>query len=54
MKQPAPNRVQTTVRLPADLLEAVDKAADREDISRTAFVVRALRRATKKTVELFE
>lgn len=42
-----PPRVQTTVRLPPDLLATVDRLAKRHDISRTEFIVRALRQAAR-------
>lgn len=49
MDQPEnPRRVQTTLRLPPDLLGDVDAAAARQDISRSEFIVRTLRHVTRK------
>ena len=44
-------RVQTTVRLPPDLLADVDRLAKQRDISRTELIVRALRQATHKPAQ---
>ena len=42
-QEPRPRRRQMNVRLPEDLIEAVDARRSRKDLSRDVFVERALR-----------
>jgi len=39
--EPAPNKKQSTVRIPPDLIKRIDKGAARLGISRSAFIVQS-------------